>query len=83
MTRAKKRTKLRVVSIQRPQKVVIETLRELLKDAESGEIQSFVVAAELTERRTMVATAFGEDLDVARIVCALERAKLKMLLAAM
>jgi hypothetical protein len=55
---------------------LIRTLRDLLSRAEAGEIVAMVVCGEATGRATF--SCFAGDLDVARMIGALEVAKLRI-----
>lgn len=57
---------------------VVEALQELLADAESGNLRGFALAGHTQGDCTMSFMVNGDG-DVAHLVCALERTKLRLL----
>jgi hypothetical protein len=57
---------------------VVSVLRDALKMAENGEIRAVAVAFHVDRRSTGTVYAIGDG-DVAHLVCALERLKMRLL----
>lgn len=72
----------RVVSLEErqlaPHPDVVATCEELLERAKAGRIRSIAVVMEVQGRCTSTAYAMGDG-DVAHLVCAIERVKLRLL----
>lgn len=62
-----------------PSAAIVQLLEGILDRARRGEVLGISVAAHLTGNETMQAWALGNDGDVAHLICALERAKLRLL----
>lgn len=68
----------KVVSLHGPQEGVIGALREALEMAERGEIRAIAIATHCDNRSTGTIYALGDG-NIAHLVCALERLKLRLL----
>lgn len=64
---------------------IVERLQDMLDRAKRGEVVSVAIAAQTRHEGAALDTAnafsFGEDGDVAHLVCAIERLKLRLLAA--
>lgn len=60
-----------------PAEDVVDTLRRLLAEAEAGSIQAIAIATEVTDRS--IGTVFAGNVDVWRMVGALEYLKLRLM----
>jgi len=58
----------------------VDVLERLLEQAKAGELVSIACAAEMTDRCTLSSFAYGEDADFGKLVHAIERVKLRILL---
>ena len=63
----------------KPQPAIVRLLRDLLDRAESGELRAVAIASQGQGNSTCSSWSLGEDGDVAHLVCAIERVKLRLL----
>ena len=69
---------LKAVVMHEPQEGVICTLRDMLARAERGEVRAVAIAAHTVPTNTSTVYALGDG-NIAHLVCALERLKLRLL----
>ena len=67
-----------VVALHEPQQDVVGTLRDMLARAERGEVRAVAIASHTVPTSTSTTFALGDG-NVAHLVCALERLKLRLL----